>query len=93
MAGEDGTFQGGSTSLTFYAYDTEEERRPARELYGAFRRPVEAVDVVVGGATHEARMGENAFGVRLERTRGSSLERVVLRRRDGTANEIALALK
>lgn len=62
-------------------------------VFGIVGYAVEAVDVVVGGATHEARMGENAFGVRLERTRGSSLERVVLRRRDGTANEIALALK
>jgi hypothetical protein len=51
---------------------------------------VEAVDLVVGGETLHARMGENAFGLRLERTHESRLERLVLRRRDGTTNEIPL---
>lgn len=60
MAGEDGTFQGGSTSLTFYAYDTEEERRPARELYGAFRRPRNDADR--SAAEVAARWGALDFG-------------------------------
>jgi hypothetical protein len=51
---------------------------------------VEAVDLVVDGETLHALMGENAFGLRLERTHEDSLERLVLRRRDGTTNEIAL---
>ena len=59
-------------------------------VYGLVSDEVAAVDVVVGGVTHEARMGENAFGLRLEQTHDSDLERVVLRRRDGTRNEVAL---
>ena len=51
---------------------------------------VEAVDLVVGGDTLHARMGENAFGLRLERTHESRLERLVLHRGDGTTNEIPL---
>jgi hypothetical protein len=59
-------------------------------VYGLVSDEIAAVTVVVGGVTHQARMGENAFGLRLERTRDSDLERVVLRRRDGTTNEVAL---
>jgi len=59
-------------------------------VHGLVADPIEAVDVVVGGVTHEARMGENAFGVRLERTHDAALERVVLRRRDGSTNVIEL---
>jgi hypothetical protein len=59
-------------------------------VHGLVADPIEAVDVVVGGVTHEARMGENAFGVRLERTPDAALERVVLRRRDGSTNVIEL---
>jgi hypothetical protein len=51
---------------------------------------VEAVDLVVGGETLHTRMGENAFGLRLERAHEDSLERLVLHRRDGTTNEIPL---
>jgi len=36
-------------------------------------------------------MGENAFGLRLERTHSDDVERIVLRRRDGTTNEFALS--
>jgi hypothetical protein len=50
---------------------------------------IEYVDVVVGGVTHEARMGENGFGVRLA-NHDSDLERLMLHRRDGTTNEIGL---
>jgi hypothetical protein len=59
-------------------------------VYGLVSDAIEAVDVVAGGVAHEARMGENAFGVRLESTTGAELERVVLRRRDGTTNPIEL---
>jgi hypothetical protein len=39
---------------------------------------------------YEARMGEHAFGLWLERTHQDDEERVVLHRRDGTANAIEL---
>jgi hypothetical protein len=175
----------GTSSLMHYAYDTGEDPRPVRELYGAFRRPpndadraaeplaavawsgipwgaqiamaegrvflsglggeqdtiyaaplgddrlvvavlpnggggstrpgpdglfmltgqletgglvvhglvadeVASVDLVVAGVTHEARMGENAFALRLEDTHEADQERLVLHRRDGTTNEIGL---
>jgi hypothetical protein len=62
-------------------------------VVGLVADAIESVDVVVGGVTHKARMGENAFGLRLERTNEADLERVVLCRRDGTTNEIELAPK
>jgi hypothetical protein len=65
----------------------------ALTVFGLVADAIEAVDVVVAGTTHEARMGENAFGLRLERTHEADLERVVLHRRDGTTNEIDLAPK
>jgi hypothetical protein len=40
--------------------------------------------------TRGARMGENAFGLRLERTHEADLERVVLHRSDGATTEIGL---
>jgi hypothetical protein len=57
---------------------------------GAVADSVESVDLVVAGVTHEARMGENAFGLSLERTHEDDVERLVLHRRDGTKNEIGL---
>jgi hypothetical protein len=62
-------------------------------VHGLVADAIESVDVIVRGAAHEARMGENAFGLRLEHTHDAELERIVLRRRDGTTNEIELALK
>jgi hypothetical protein len=59
-------------------------------VHGVVGDGVEAVDLVVAGVSREARMGENAFGLRLERARESDLERFVLKRRDGTTNEIGL---
>jgi hypothetical protein len=59
-------------------------------VYGLVSDAIETVDVVAGGVAHKARMGENAFGVRFESTTGAELERVVLRRRDGTTNPIEL---
>jgi hypothetical protein len=60
-------------------------------LCGVVGDSVEAVDLVVSGVIHQARMGENAFGLRLERTHSDDVERIVLRRRDGTTNEFALS--
>jgi hypothetical protein len=62
-------------------------------IHGLVADAIESVDVIVGGATQEARMGENAFGLRLERTQDADLERIVLRRHNGTTNEIQLGLK
>jgi hypothetical protein len=59
-------------------------------VHGLVADAVQSVEVIVAGATHEARMGENAFGLRLDRTHEAALERVVLRRRDGTTNAIEL---
>ena len=62
-------------------------------VFGLVGDVVESVDLVVGDVTHEARIGENAFGLRFERTPEADLERVVLHRRDDTTNEIELAPK
>jgi hypothetical protein len=62
-------------------------------VFGLVSDAIESVDLIVRGVTHEARIGENAFGLRLESTPADDLERVVLRRRDGTTNEIELAAK
>jgi hypothetical protein len=62
-------------------------------VFGIVGDAVDAVDVVVAGTAHEARMGENAFALRLERTHEADLERVVLHRRDGTTNPIELTLE
>jgi hypothetical protein len=59
-------------------------------VYGLVSDEIASVAVVVGGQAHEARMGENAFGLRLERTHEADLERVVLYRSDGTTTEIGL---
>jgi hypothetical protein len=68
-----------------------ETERGALVVHGLVADWIESVDVIVEGVTHEARMGENAFGLRLDGTHGADLERIVLHRRDGTANEIELA--
>jgi hypothetical protein len=60
-------------------------------VHGLAADAIESVEVIAGGATHEARMGENAFGLRLEHTHDAELERILLRRRNGTTNEIGLA--
>jgi hypothetical protein len=59
-------------------------------VHGIVADAVESVDLIVAGATLGARMGENAFGLWLEHTHEADLERVVLRCRDGTTNEIGL---
>jgi hypothetical protein len=59
-------------------------------LCGVIGDSVEAVDLVVSGVLHQARMGENSFGLRLERTHSDDLKGIVLRRRDGTTNEVVL---
>lgn len=62
-------------------------------LRGIVADSVESVDLVVAGATHEARMGENAFGLSLDGTHEADVDRLVLHRRDGTTNEIDLTPK
>jgi hypothetical protein len=62
-------------------------------VHGIVADSVEKVDVVVAGETHEAQMGENAFGLWLDDTHEADQERVVLHRRDGTTNAIDLAPK
>ena len=59
-------------------------------VFGLVGDAIEAVDVVVDGTTHPARMGENAFGLRFEEMHEGALEGVALHRRDGTTNEIPL---
>jgi hypothetical protein len=68
------------------------DQTEARDLvvFGLVADPIESVDVVIGGKTHAAHMGENAFGLRLEQTHEADLERVVLHRRDGSTNAIEL---
>jgi hypothetical protein len=62
-------------------------------VHGMVADEVESVDLIVAGATHAARMGENAFGLWLEHTHEADLEQVVLHRRDGTTNAIDLRPK
>jgi hypothetical protein len=59
-------------------------------VYGLVSDAIEAVGLGVGGRMHDARVGENAFGLRLEHTHDAELERIVLHRRDGTTTEVAL---
>jgi len=59
-------------------------------VHGIVADAVESVDLVVAGVTHEAQMGENAFGLWLEQTHEADQERLLLQRRDGTTNEIGL---
>jgi hypothetical protein len=59
-------------------------------VFGVVADAIDAVDLVLAGRAHEAHMGENAFGLRLERTHADDLERIVLRRRNGTTTEVAL---
>ncbi|MGH8586432.1 MAG: hypothetical protein ACREWE_09705 [Gammaproteobacteria bacterium] len=59
---------------------------PSRSLvvYGLVGDEIGSVDVVIAGQTHAARMGENAFGIRVEGAKPSELATLVLHRRDGT---------
>jgi hypothetical protein len=59
-------------------------------LCGVVGDSVEAVDLAVSGVTHAATMGENAFGLRLERTHMDELERIVLHHGDGTEYAVGL---
>jgi hypothetical protein len=59
-------------------------------VHGMAGDSIEFVDLVVAGVTHSARMGENAFGLRLEGTHEADLERLVLHRRDGTTGVFEL---
>lgn len=62
-------------------------------LHGMVADTIEAVDLVVAGVEHRARMGENAFGLWLDDTHEADQERLVLHRTNGTTNEIDLVPK
>jgi hypothetical protein len=55
---------------------------------GLVADPVVGVDVVVDHERRRARMGENGFGVRIDAAAASALEKLVLFREDGNANEL-----
>ena len=61
-------------------------------VHGLVADPIVAVDVVVDGETQRARMGENGFGLRIDGTAASALEKLILLREDGTANELDVGM-
>ncbi|MGH9890944.1 MAG: hypothetical protein ACREA0_02950 [bacterium] len=65
---------------------------PSRPLviYGLVGDEIGSVDVVIAGQTYAARMGENAFGIRVGGSKPSELGTVILHRRDGTTKSIPL---
>lgn len=65
---------------------------PSRALvvYGLVGDEITSIDVVIAGQTYAARMGENAFGVRVEGAKPRELGNVILHRRDGTTKSIPL---
>lgn len=77
-AGPDGLILAGATS------------KAAVLVYGLVGDSVVAVDLVVDGETRRARMGENAFGLRIGGTTQDEFEAVLLRRADGTTNTLDL---
>jgi hypothetical protein len=68
---------------------------PSRSLvvYGLVGDEITSVDVIVGGETHGARMGENAFGIRVDGAKLSELDAVLLQRHDGTTARIPIGLR
>ena len=76
--GPDGLILAGTTS------------RKSLVLLGLIEDAIVGVDVRVGKETLVARMGENAFGLRIQDTGGATLEALVLGRRDGSVSEIDL---
>jgi hypothetical protein len=61
-------------------------------VYGLVGDEITSVDVLVGGESHSAHMGENAFGRRFVETSPGELEAIVLHRRDGTESRIPIGL-
>ena len=66
-------------------------RRESLVVLGLIADAIVAVDVVVNGEGRRARMGENAFGVRIEDA-ARPLEKLVLHRGDGATNEVGLRM-
>lgn len=60
-------------------------------VYGLVGDSVVAVDVVLNGEAHRARMGEHAFGLRVAEAAFQELDAVLLHRADGTINELDLS--
>lgn len=54
-------------------------------VYGLVGDKVRAVDAIIDGVVHDARMGENGFAVEVVSVQPGDFERFVLRRRDGTS--------
>ena len=71
---------------------TTADRRRAFVVQCLVSDEIIAVDIVVKGETRPARMGENAFGLRVDDAPGSALQALVLHRRDGTRNELNLRI-
>ena len=67
-------------------------RRRAFVVHGLVADPIVAVDVVVNGEARSARMGENAFGLRVEDAPAAALEKLILHRDDGTTNELDVCI-
>lgn len=65
-------------------------RRGSFVAHGLIADAIAAVDVVVNGEAWPARMGKNAFGVRIEGVPAIKLEKLILHRVDGTTSEIDL---
>ena len=59
-------------------------------VYGLVGDAVAAVDVVVNGEPCRARMGENAFGLRIDDATPEELDAILLHRANGTINELDL---
>lgn len=56
-------------------------------VFGLVGDEVEALDLVVSGQLHSARMGENSFAVALPES-FAEIDRILLRRRDGSTVEL-----
>ncbi len=67
-------------------------RRGSFVAHGLVADAIAAVDLVVNGEARPARMGENAFGVRIEDAPASALEKLILHRAEGTTNELDLRM-
>lgn len=64
--------------------------RESLVVYGLVSDEITSVDVLIAGETYVARMGENAFGVRVGGAQARGPDTVVLHRRDGTRRTIPL---
>ena len=61
-------------------------------VYGVVGDDIASVEVVYGGETSPAVMGENGFGYRFRSAQPDELEAVVLHRHDGTTSHVPIGL-